>query len=459
MKNSHRIVWSKGMFMTPQHFQTQDQFSEDNLHFRFGSTCFANWGVTQLRIDLESLANGLFTLQSCCGILPDGLIFNIPEVDPLPTGRDVAPFFPPTQERLDVFLAIPARRVRGKNVTLLPGAPSESQLAHVASRYIAETQLVADENSGIEEKPVQLARPNFRLLFGGESLDGFSSLRLAQVIRTPAGTYALHPRFVAPCLDIVSSDYLMLLVRRAVERLASKSNAMSAPRRQEGRGLSNLTASEVYNFWLLHTVKSYLPVLKHIWTVRRGHPEALFVSMLHLAGALSTFSSDVDPAEFPTYDHDDLGSCFSALDEKMETLLRQLFKENFVSVELQLSEKSIWSGTIREDEHFKNSQFYLAMSAQIGVDDLIRKVPQLIKIAPTNEIQRVVRVALPGITLRHVPSPPAAIPLKLDNQYFSLNQGGVLWEGITSSRNISLYIPSDIVSPRPELLIVFSEGG
>jgi type VI secretion system protein ImpJ len=244
-----------------------------------------------------------------------------------------------------------------------------------------------------------------------------------------------------------------------MERLASKSSSLSAPRRQEGRGLSNLTASEVYNFWLLHTVNSYLPVLKHIWTVRRGHPESLFVSMLHLAGALSTFSPDVDPADFPNYDHEDLGSCFSALDAKMETLLHQLFKENFISVELQLSDKSIWSGTIREDQHLKNSQFYLAMSAQIGVDDLIKRVPQLVKIAATNEIQRVIRVALPGVTLRHVSSPPSAIPLKLDNQYFILNQGGVLWEGITASRSVSVYIPSDIVSPRPELLIVLNEGG
>ena len=63
MKNRHRVVWTKGMFLTPQHFQTQDQFFEDALQFRFAASHFANWGVTELDIDSEALGNGLFRLN------------------------------------------------------------------------------------------------------------------------------------------------------------------------------------------------------------------------------------------------------------------------------------------------------------------------------------------------------------------------------------------------------------
>ena len=35
MKSKHRVVWTKGMFLTPQHFQTQEHFFEANLNFRF----------------------------------------------------------------------------------------------------------------------------------------------------------------------------------------------------------------------------------------------------------------------------------------------------------------------------------------------------------------------------------------------------------------------------------------
>lgn len=452
MKNLRRIVWSKGMFLTPQHFQAQDSFLEDNLQFRFEASNFANWGVTDLGIDQESLTNGLFTLHHCRGILPDGLAFSIPETDEPPPGRTVAEHFPPTQESLDVYLAIPERRPRGKNVTLA-GAQSETPAAPANTRYLAETRMSLDETGGVEEKPVQLAKKNFRLLFGGESLDGSVPLRIAQVIRSQAGLYILNPRFIAPCLNVASSEYLMMLVRRQVEILAAKSNSLAAPRRQKSQSLADFTTSDVAYFWLLHTVNSYMPELQHIWTVRRGHPEPLYVAMLRLAGALSTFSLE-PPRALPVYDHDNLGFCFTELDERIRTLLETVIPSKCVVIPLRLTDKFIWSGAITEDQYFKNSQFFLAVSARMGVDDLIKRVPQLIKISSPGEILRLVRNALPGVTLRHAPAPPPAIPLKLDNQYFSLNQGGILWDGVTKSRNVSVFVPSEIVEAKMELLIV-----
>ena len=64
------------------------------------------------------------------------------------------------------------------------------------------------------------------------------------------------------------------------------------------------------------------------------------------------------------------------------------------------------------------------------------------------------RNALPGLVLRHVPVAPAAIPMKLDNQYFALNQGGDLWNAIKLSRQIAVHAPGEIVDPKMELLIV-----
>jgi hypothetical protein len=84
----------------------------------------------------------------------------------------------------------------------------------------------------------------------------------------------------------------------------------------------------------------------------------------------------------------------------------------------------------------------------------ILRVPQLVKISPSDEMQNLVRLALPGVTLRHAPAPPSAISFKLDNQYFSLNQSGRLWDKITQSRNISLHVPSEIADAKVELLVV-----
>src|SRR5664279_4350490 len=107
MKNNHRVVWTKGMFLTPQHFQTQDQFVQQALQFRFTVSCFANWGVTQLEIDRDSLQNGTFRLMRCAGLMPDGESFQMPETDQLPDSRAILAHFPETQRTLDVYLALP----------------------------------------------------------------------------------------------------------------------------------------------------------------------------------------------------------------------------------------------------------------------------------------------------------------------------------------------------------------
>ncbi len=454
MRNRHRVVWTKGMFLTPQQFQTQDQFFEDALQFRFAASSFANWGVTELAIDSDALGNGLFRLSKCTGVMPDGEPFDMPDTDELAPSRAVAEHFPPNRESLDVFLGIPENRPRARNVSIPGGDTDESSATLPATRYLAETRMFTDENTGNEEKPVQVARRTFRLLFGDEYRDGFSCFRVAQMTRNAAGIPTLNPQFIAPCLNLASSTYLSGLLRRQIEILATKSATLSGPRRQRGKITAEFSPSETANFWLLHTVNSYLPELKHIWKVRKGHPEAAYVSMLRLAGALSTFSLEARPENLPDYDHDDLGRCFTLLDKEIRDLMETVIPSKFVSVPLEVKDRFIWGGTVTEDRYFRDSQFYLAVSAKIGVDDIIRKVPQLVKISSQDDIQRLVRNALPGLLLRHTPVPPSAIPIKLDNQYFALNQGGDLWNAMMLSRQIAVHAPGEIVEPKMELLIV-----
>jgi len=449
MKNLRRVVWSKGMFLTPQHFQVHDNFLEESLQFRLNASLFADWGVVSLNIDEEALANGTFNLHSCRGILPDGLAFSCPDPDQSPSGRPIADFFPPTQDSIFVYLAIPEHRSEGMNF----GFANAGNSPGVVTRYSVESVEINDESTGSEQKTIQLGRKNFRLLFEGQNIEGFATLRIARVIRKD-GLFALDPDFIAPCLDISSSDQLMMLLRRMIEILVTKIESLNANRRQRGRDLADFSVSETAHFWLLHTVNSCLPELKHIWSVRHGHPEPLYVSMLCLAGALSTFSFDAKAHELPDYNHDDLGRCFRVLDERIRTLLEIVIPSKCISIPLRLVDKTIWSGTVSNDSYLRDSQFFLAVGAKMGVDDLIKRVPQLVKISPSDEMQNLIRLALPGVTLRHTPAPPSAISFKLDNQYFSLNQSGRLWDKITQSRNISLHVPSDIADAKIELLVV-----
>jgi len=177
--------------------------------------------------------------------------------------------------------------------------------------------------------------------------------------------------------------------------------------------------------------------------------------MLRLAGAQSTFSLEGGPGDLPDYDHDDLGSCFTLLDARVRDLMEVVIPSKYRAIPLALTDRFIWAGSIDDDNLFKNTRFYLAVSAKMGVGDIIQKVPQYLKVADPDNLVTLVRTAVGGLGLIHTQVVPQAIPIKLDNQYFQINQTGPLWDRILLSRRIAVHAPGEIAEPRMEVVVVW----
>jgi len=450
MRQLQPVIWAKGTFLTPQHMQLQDSFIESVLEFKLGALRFCPWGFSEFQIDREALSTGTLLVSRAVGFFPDGLGFEIPDSDPAPGARPVEQFFGPDQTTLDVFLAIPQQRERGINVTV--GQKRGD------ARYQAETAMFRDENSGLAEKPVQVAKKNFRLLTEGEPLQGSSSLYIGRVMKTPAGTYQLDPQVVPPLVNFAASEHLLSILRRLVEILAAKSDTLSGTRRHKNESLADFTASDIANFWLLYTANSYFPLLRHLMESRVGHPESLYRTMLALAGSLTTFSATVQPRNLPLYDHEHLGTCFTDLDEKLRMLLETVVPSNFVSLPLKLARPSIYETALADDKYLLNTRMYLAVSADLNEADLLKRVPQLIKVCSATHIETLIRQALPGMRLMHVPSPPGSIPIKLKYQYFGLNLSGPAWEAVQRARNFAAFVPGEIPNPQMELIILLPQA-
>jgi type VI secretion system protein ImpJ len=451
MKRLQPVIWSKGTFLTPQHLQIQDRFIENTLRFQFDSLAFQPWGFGQLRIDQEALASGDFAIASASGIFPDGLLFDVPDSDPAPPPRKIADCFEVDSNTLEVYLAIPPYRDKGANVSMAQVSGSQ---ASGDTRFKADFTQMRDENTGLSERPVQVARKNFRFLIGSELREGHSALRVATVQRTAAGTFQLDPVSVPPLLDFAANQYLVSIARRLVEILSARSSQLAGARRQKNQSLADFTAADVASFWLLYTINTWFPLINHLFAAGAGHPERLFEAMLSLAGALTTFSTNIHPRDLPAYDHNNLSFSFSDLDEKLRILLETVVPSNFVSLPLKLQKTSIYAAAITEDKYLTNTKLYLAVNAEMSPGDLITRAPQLMKICSANHIEHLVRQALPGLTMTHVAVPPGAIPVKLNYHYFSLAQGGLAWEAIMRSRNIAAYVPGDFPNPQLELIVL-----
>ncbi|MCC6393226.1 MAG: type VI secretion system baseplate subunit TssK [Bryobacterales bacterium] len=449
MKRLQPVIWMKGTFLNSQYLQSQDRYLDNTLQFQMEALSSYPWGFRELRLDQEALAGGSISISKASGIFPDGMLFDIPESDPEPPMRPIAEYFEKDQTTCDVYLAIPAYRERGLNVAMATRGSD--------TRYLADVLMLRDENTGTMERPVQVARKNFRFLFEGENLKGYSSLLVARVKKTPAGTLQFYSRFQQPLLNIETSYSLMSIARRLVEIRSAKSSILSGLRRQKNLTLADFGSADIANFWLLYTINSHFPLIQHIFEVKRGHPSDLFTVMLSLAGCLTTFSTTIHPRDLPKYNHDELEPPFTDLDEKVRMLLETVVPSNFISLPLKLVAPHIYATALADDKYFRDTRMYLAINADMNEGELIAKTPSLVKVCSANHIEHLVRQALPGVLLTHNPRPPSAIPVKLNHQYFSLNMSGVYWEAILRARNLAAYVPGDFPTPQLELIILLPE--
>ena len=446
MRQLQKVLWTKGVLLNPQHLQTQDRYLETLLAFRLGALTAYPWGFSRLEFDREALSGGVLNVVHATGLMPDGLVFDIGAADPAPSPLPLAEHWLPDQSSMLVYLAIP-EQTAGR-MTVAPRAGEQD------TRYVAEIVLQRDENTGLAEKPIQVARKNLRLVTESESLEGAVSLPVARIRRTQTGVTELDPSFIPPLISIAASSHLVAIVRSLVELMGAKSTELSGMRRQRNSGLADFGVSDVANFWLLYTVNSYLPRFQHLYAARTAHPATAYEAMADLAGALMTFATFAQSSDIPEYAHANPSDCFGQLSTLLPRLINAAVPTQYVSLPLRQTDASTYATALDEDRYLAAPHAFLAVSAALKPEELIGQVPRLLKVSSADRIDSLMRRALPGVPLRYVADPPSAIPLKLKYRYFELERSGEHWDAIRLSRHLAVFAPAELPDPEMELVLL-----
>jgi len=85
---------------------------------------------------------------------------------------------------------------------------------------------------------------------------------------------------------------------------------------------------------------------------------------------------------------------------------------------------------------------------------VIQRTPQLVKVCSSQFVGELVKRALPGCALTHLPVPPPAISARVDTQYFGVSKAGPCWDHIVQTRRVGIYVPGELPDPEVELLVV-----
>jgi len=438
MKLLSRVVWSEGMYLAPHHFQMQSRHMEDSLVFLASSLWTDPWGFLYLELDDRALANGTVSLLHAAGFFQDGLAFEIPTSDPVPPTRSIASDFGPSASELLLYLAIPERRGNGYDTTV------DDKEGGTPARYSPVSHRLRDETNGIDEQDVELAQKNLRIVLASELTPGLHALPLARVIRDKRGHLAYDKQFTPACLRVSASPALMLLLTRLLDTVAEKSAAVLRGSQKTNRFEPGFSPRDIASFWFLHTLSSALAPLRHLIQTRRAHPSDVFLELSRLAAALCTFAVDSDPRTLPDYDHTSPGPAFMALAEHIRRHLEIVIPTNVLAFEFNPGAPYIHEAPLPDQRVLRHARWVLGVRSSVGESELLRLVPRLVKLCSARFVPELVKRALPGMTLTHLPAPPSSLRTAPDMQYFSVDLAGACWEHILRTATVGIYIPGEI---------------
>jgi len=424
------------MPLSPHHFQQTERHLLGEMAHRLGVALPFSYGLRRLVIDDDALANGRFNVLELDAILPDGTCIRTPAIDAVPVGRDLAASFTADRARLDVLLALPEERPGTARVRAATGpAPGA-----VDSRYLAETLRLADENAPGSETDIAVARANLRVLLSGESLDGYVTLKIAQLERSSSGTIVRARDWAPASLCLEAAGPVPSILRFVLESLAAKSDTLKVQTRQVG-GKVQYGTSDVMLFWQVHTVNSWIPVMAHYGRTPQAHPYELYTALAQLLGGLCTFASDRNPREIPPYEHENVGATF----RKMEGIFRELIEISEVSrherIPLARVDDALLKGEIGDDRLFgEGYKWFLSVSGPLGEDRIREELPGKITIGSTHNVEFLVRQALRGVPVAYTALPSSDFPIRSGHVYFRLESHGETWDTVKEARAIAIYL-------------------
>jgi type VI secretion system protein ImpJ len=306
----------------------------------------------------------------------------------------------------------------------------------------------------VDEREVTLGEGNLLLLSERELAPGMVSIPLARIVRDGRGGLLYDSDYMAPTLRMAASQPLMLLAKRLLETLAEKMAPLTRSTQKRVRFEAGTGALDVASYWFLHALSSAAPVLRHLYATRHAHPEQFFVELSRLAGSLCTFATASSVDDLPGYDHRDPGPAFRALDAHIRRHLEIVVPSNTVTLQFSAGAPYIQEADVADERCLRRSRWILGIRADLGEADLVNSVPRLIKVCSARFVPELVRRALPGLNLIHLPVPPSAMRAEADKQYFSIDLSGPCWEHMQQTRRVGVYIPGEIASPEFDVMVI-----
>lgn len=439
----YRPLWTDGAFLAPQQFQQQsrwDAFVAENV----AQMGLANpWGVIDVAFDNGSLALSRLNALRLVIRFPDGTLIDTELADNLPPACDLS--LVSDRESVDVVLALPLLSANGGNLD--DGQDSERP------RRWRQEWVTVQELAGHERTELAVMRHAVTLRFAHQENSAYLTCPVVRLLRNAQGQWIQDANFIPPMLRLSASPVVLTALGDLLHRLQARRRRLMAMRRESNERMADFVVADVSLFWLLNALNSAEPVLTELHQAPTRHPELFYRELVRLAGSLLTFSLEHKAEDIPFYQHHAPEQVFPPLFTLLDALLEASLPSRMVAIEL-IREGQFWTGSLHDARLREGADFYLSVRSTIPNHLLQTQFPLLCKAGSFEDVSDVVNVALNGVVMKPLSHVPAAIPLRLENQYFALDLNGLAAQAMLEAGNCAFYTPGSLGDIQLELFAV-----
>ncbi|WP_298771905.1 type VI secretion system baseplate subunit TssK [uncultured Shewanella sp.] len=439
-ENIKKVVWSEGMFISPQHFQQQERYLESYIksyhHFNHSS----DLGLFDIDIDIDLLKIGKFGVKHSSGIFPDG--------SPFHTDYEMVIDIPDDAVGKLIYLVLPIYRQGIQEVTF-----EESS----GIRHRAMMQSIFDSSrQGTEAEEIELSILNISLKIEGEDLEDYTLIEIARIKEKKIdGGVILDQTYIPPCLQIGVSDYILTSLKEIHADLISHgqnlANKLSVDNSVKA---DQIVASD---YIMLQTIARWTPQV-YVWLNKnKVSPQILYYYLCTMVGEFSALKSTF-LSHFEDFDCHNMFPLFSRLFGDLKVLLRQ-GRESSVTIlnwdNTLFDKRRLLRIKVMDSVLYNSSRILLAVSCSLGMAETSKQFIASSKLGGNNRIAELVRNSMSGIPLTVLPFAPNELKSRANKAYFELDTDSPYWQEIVrKDEPIALHLNEKIADFEIELIFI-----
>lgn len=444
MMKPEQPLWGRGIMVSPQHFQQQAAYAAWSAESVAQMGLIHPWGVIEATFKADALKLGRLQARHLHIRFQDGTLVDTDNADPLPPVLSLDG----ESRETTVVLALPLLRASGGNC-LQPDETAERPVRY-RQRWRDVRNRFGDDN-----RQIAVMQPELTLRFAHQNNSDYLTCPVARLLQDSQGAWTIDDAFLPPLLRVQGSRWLLTQLEQLMTQLRARLIRLMAMRRESNERMADFAVADVSLFWLLNALNSAEPVLGQFLRYPQCPVERLWPELARLAGSLLTFSLDHQVSAIPPYQHAQLNEVFPPLFDLLGDLLEASLPSRVVAIELTHDKRlHQWQARLHDPRLREGADYYLSVRSPLPAAQLQEQLPLQCRVGSPDYVMSIVNSSQRGIPLKPLRHVPAAIPLRLENQYFALDLTHPVAAEMLESGSCMFYVPGMLGEPELELFAV-----